>query len=133
MIIKPARRKQLSKYLIATVMPLMAQVFNPALINVSLGLSALTLLNAEYHRQKSKYLINNNEMVIEEGIINKSRTSIELRNIVQIKVRQGLIERLIGYGDLEVETKSTPIKLINIKHPQIIAKRIKQLLKDKGY
>ncbi|HEX8574899.1 MAG TPA: PH domain-containing protein [Flavobacterium sp.] len=59
--------------------------------------------------------VNNNEFVITEGILNKSRITIQLNKIQQVNVDQSLIQKIVGVFALSVDTAGSQKKEVNIK------------------
>ncbi|WP_294821098.1 PH domain-containing protein [uncultured Flavobacterium sp.] len=57
----------------------------------------------------------NEEFVIKDGIINKSRLAIPLDKIQQVNINQSLIQRIIGVHALEVDTAGTGKQEVSIK------------------
>jgi len=57
----------------------------------------------------------NDEFVVNEGIINKTKTSIQLHKIQQVNIHQTLIHRIIGIYALNVDTAGSDEKEGNIK------------------
>jgi uncharacterized membrane protein YdbT with pleckstrin-like domain len=62
------------------------------------------------------YLDNDNEeFVINEGILNKTKTIIQLNKIQQVNINQSLLQRIIGVYELDVDTAGSTKKEGNIK------------------
>lgn len=59
--------------------------------------------------------LNNDEFVITEGILNKSRTTIQLNKIQQVNVDQSLIQKIVGVFALSVDTAGSQKKEVSIK------------------
>lgn len=57
----------------------------------------------------------NEEFVINEGILNKTKTIIQLNKIQQVNINQSLLQRLIGVYELDVDTAGSNKKEGNIK------------------
>ncbi|MFM2213531.1 MAG: hypothetical protein RL427_794 [Bacteroidota bacterium] len=55
------------------------------------------------------------EFIVSEGIINKTKTTIQLHKIQQVNIKQSLIQRLIGVFALDVDTAGSDKKEGNIK------------------
>ncbi len=128
MIIRPTRLRKLGHYILSSItLPVFSAIGLPPL---GLAISTGLILNAEIDRLKLKYIINENELSYEEGIINKLKMNIKLSNIIKIKVKKNLIERLLNYGDIIIETQTTPMILKNVRNPELIAKRIRELQSD---
>ncbi|WP_395065848.1 PH domain-containing protein, partial [Flavobacterium sp.] len=57
----------------------------------------------------------NDEFIVNDGIINKTKTTIQLNKIQQVNIHQNLIQRLIGVYALTVDTAGSDKKEGNIK------------------
>ncbi|MEK8179600.1 PH domain-containing protein [Flavobacterium buctense] len=76
----------------------------------------------------------NEEFIISDGIINKTKTTIQLHKIQQVNIKQNLIQRLIGVYALDVDTAGSDKKEGNIKaisHDLALALKSK-LLENEG-
>jgi putative membrane protein len=72
----------------------------------------------------------NDEFIIQDGIINKTKTTIQLNKIQQVNINQSLIQRLIGVYALDVDTAGSSNKEGKIKaisHELAIALKVKLL------
>jgi len=86
-----------------TISPWMAVIFYGPLIYTFL-------------KNKSKaYVITNERIYIEEGILAKSKKDIPLEKVNDFELTQGFVQRLFGAGNVMVLTgNSKPTKLTNI-------------------
>jgi putative membrane protein len=57
----------------------------------------------------------NDEFVITEGILNKSRTTINLNKIQQVNIKQSLIQKIVGVHSLDVDTAGSSKEEVVIK------------------
>lgn len=57
----------------------------------------------------------NDEFIVNDGIINKTKTTIQLNKIQQVNIHQNVIQRLIGVYALTVDTAGSDKKEGNIK------------------
>jgi putative membrane protein len=55
------------------------------------------------------------EFIVSEGVINKTKTTIQLHKIQQVNIKQSLIQRLIGVYALDVDTAGSDKKEGDIK------------------
>lgn len=77
----------------------------------------------------------NDEFIIQDGIINKTKTTIQLDKIQKVNISQSLIQRLIGVYALDVDTAGSDNKEGNIKaisHELALALKVK-LLENKAH
>lgn len=75
----------------------------------------------------------NHEFVINEGILNKTKTIIQLNKIQQVNINQSLLQRIIGVYELDVDTAGSNKKEGKIKaisHPLALA--LKASLMESG-
>ena len=56
----------------------------------------------------------NNEFVIQKGVFNKTRITIQLHKIQQVNINQSLIQRLVGVHKLEIDTAGSDKKEASI-------------------
>ncbi|GGB66409.1 hypothetical protein GCM10007424_02980 [Flavobacterium suaedae] len=70
----------------------------------------------------------NDEFVLKDGILNKSRTTIPLEKIQQVNINQNLIQKFIGVHALEVDSAGSSKKEVTIK---AITHELALLLKER--
>ncbi len=78
---------------------------------------------------------DNQEFVITEGIVNKTRTTIALYKIQQVNIRQSLLQRMIGVYALDVDTAGSNEREVSIKavsHPVALALKARLLDNDRS-
>src|SRR6478672_3561628 len=99
-------------------------------IVVSIGIVAyLKYLNFTFYIDEE-----NDEFIINEGIVNKTKTAIQLNKIQQVNINQTLIQRLIGVYALEVYTAGSTNKegkIRAISHELAVALKAKLLDNEK--
>lgn len=93
-----------------------------AWIVVLIGLSLL-FIPAYYHlRQKMvRYTLTDSKVEIDEGLISKTTRNVPLRIIQDVTVSANFYQRLLGFGDVEIENaneKDNLIVLRNINSPK---------------
>ena len=75
----------------------------------------------------------NDEFIINDGVINKSKTIVQLHKIHQVNIKQNLIQRIIGVYALDVDTAGSDEKEGSIKaisHQLAIALKSRLLEND---
>ncbi len=58
---------------------------------------------------------SSDEFIVSEGVVNKTKTTIQLNKIQQVNIKQSLIQRLVGVYALDVDTAGSDKKEGNIK------------------
>lgn len=103
---------------------------------ILLGLIVITAIIAYLRFLNFTFYIDeeHDEFIVNDGIINKTKTTIQLNKIQQVNIHQTLIQRLIGVYALSVDTAGTDQKEGNIKaisHSLALALKAK-LLENEG-
>ncbi len=83
-------------------------------------------------RIRLEVIIKDDKLVIVEGIISKHIREIFLKDIRTIDIRQSIIERIFGYGDVMIATSATSgyeIILENIGAPHKLKEEIEKARK----
>lgn len=102
---------------------------------VIIGL-ALLLVPAFYHLRKKlvRYTLTDMTIEIDRGLISRTTQNIPLRRIQDVTVTSSLLQRLLGYGDIEIDNASETnnrIVLDDIDSPkryaEMILKQIRRL------
>lgn len=73
-------------------------------------ISYLNYLNFTFHIEESS-----NELIINEGILKKTKTTIQLHKIQQVAINQSFIQKIIGVFELNVDTAGSTQKEVKIK------------------
>lgn len=83
---------------------------------------------------KENYIITSERLIIEkQGIVSKKREEIELYTIKDINVKQGMKEKLLKIGDIEIISKdvSTPVVVIKrIQNPANVREALRAAVRD---
>jgi putative membrane protein len=69
-----------------------------------------------------------NEFVIQKGVLNKSKITIQLHKIQQVNINQSLVQRLVGVYKLEIDTAGSDKKEASIS---AISHQLATLLKER--
>ncbi len=77
----------------------------------------------------------NDEFIINKGVLNKSKIAIQLHKIQQVNINQSLVQKIIGVHALDVDTAGSNKKEVSIRaisHDLAIALKIKLLSEAKS-
>lgn len=71
-------------------------------------------------KNKNKtYVVTNQRLYVEEGILSKSKTDIPFNKVNDISFNQGIFQRMFGSGNISVMTgNDKPTKLANLDKPE---------------
>ncbi len=116
--------------LVSLFLPVVGTV--PAVI---VGL-ALLLIPAFYHIRKKlvRYTLTDTMIEIDRGLISRTTQNIPLRRVQDVTVTAGVVQRLLGYGDIEVDNASDGGERIILddidspkKYAELILRQMRQL------
>lgn len=80
---------------------------------------------------RENYTLTNQRLLIEKQKLTTSRDEIELTDISKIDVKQGLKEKVMGVGDITIETTDGAVTVLKrIKSPFDIKDTIRKAVKD---
>jgi hypothetical protein len=77
----------------------------------------------------SRYKVTNERLINERGFITKHTEQIDLFRVNDVLIRQGLLQRMLGLGDVTVvssDQSSPNRKLLDISNPQRVGDIIRQ-------
>ncbi|AGC77863.1 YdbT [Nonlabens dokdonensis DSW-6] len=76
--------------------------------------------------------IEENELIIQKGLLQKERKSIPLERIQSININQNVVQRILGIVSLEVETAGSKAKELEIPGlDKVFASQFKELLQER--
>jgi hypothetical protein len=87
------------------------------LMLISFGALFIILLFPLYFwliNKKTKYYYNNDKLIVEKGLFNKSQNIVPIYRIVNITA----IQNIFGYGKIFIKDKEQTIILINVQKPK---------------
>ena len=115
-----------SSYFISAILSLAAAVIVAEFgrpFGLVLALSALFFVPSIYkhvRRNSTNYTLTSAKIEIEYGLFSKTVRNIPLRHIQDVTVRASLSKRLIGIGDVLIDSASAEgkIPMLNIRNPR---------------
>lgn len=77
-------------------------------------------------RQSMKVTITGDKLRYESGLLSKTTRNIQLSKVQDVRVDQSLGQRMMGVGDISIETsgESSRLEVDNIDQPQAVADEI---------
>jgi uncharacterized membrane protein YdbT with pleckstrin-like domain len=77
-------------------------------------------------RQSMKVTITGDKLRYEAGLLSKTTRNIQLSKVQDVRVDQSLGQRMMGVGDISIETsgESSRLEVDNIDQPQAVADEI---------
>ncbi len=80
----------------------------------------ILIFMAEMIVNGTRYYITNKRVIYDYQFINKKRTSVKYSNIQDLEVNQGLFDRMVGVGTINVNTsgsKGIELKIVDVIEP----------------
>lgn len=105
-----------------TIMLKTKQAISPMKTILTLGLWLLSWA-------KTELVVTNRRIVWRKGLINTDERSIPLNQITDVQVRQGIVGKIFGYGNVQIESAGGPLTEIvaeNVRGP----KRVRDAILD---
>ena len=97
-------------------------VHRPWLVAVA-ALVLLVPLRRHIRRQSEKLTITGDTVRYEVGLLSKATRNLQLSKIQDVRVDQSLGQRMLGVGDISIETsgETSRLEIDNVDRPQSIA------------
>jgi uncharacterized membrane protein YdbT with pleckstrin-like domain len=74
------------------------------LVIAAAGLGILILLYWYIKTRATSLTVTEHELLYEKGILSKERLAVSLRHVRSVQVNQGLVNRILGVGTIEIKT-----------------------------
>lgn len=102
------------------------------LVLVLAVLSFIPAISKHLNLLRTVYILTENKIEIETGILSKSSHSIPLRHVIDVEVTESFKERLVGIGDIDIDTalSESKMRFDNISNPRKYAQMILDQLPD---
>jgi uncharacterized membrane protein YdbT with pleckstrin-like domain len=132
--IRPCWRSYWAEYLIIILALLTGGA--TGFLKLSLGFSALILGVIMIKRYRSLYVVSPESLESIKGIIGRSSVEIATSHIRAIAIKQGIIGRILNYGDIELSSAADndlKVSLKGIGSPFELREQIRMLRIDAKY
>ncbi len=88
------------------------------------GPFALVALTRAWRWRSHKVEVTNQRVILEGGVMHHRRSTVELRDVVAVRIDQRVAERLTRRGLILLETAAGPIVLGKVRHPGALGRLI---------
>ena len=95
-------------------------------------LPTILLIFVAYRRYSRRYTIDSENIECVQGLIARTLQSIRVRDLRNVNVRQTILQRVLGYGDVEFSSaggSGVEVVLFGVVHP-LAVKQLVQRLQD---
>src|SRR5207237_6755173 len=98
------------------------------------ALLLLAPIRRHIRRQSVKMTITGDKLRYEAGLFSKTTRNIQLSKIQDVRVDQSFGQRILGLGDISIETsgESSRLEMVNIDMPQATAEEIIDASQEHG-
>lgn len=133
LIVRPSTKLVKPFYLVALLLAALIYLWNQSLpepIGLWIyGLPAVVALIVAYRQFELRFTtmtVSAGKLRYETGILSKSTRTMEIHKVQDVRVDQSLAQRMVGIGNISIETagESSRLTMSNIDQPQQVADRI---------
>jgi hypothetical protein len=136
---RPARRSFFKDYIIVFI--ILGSVFGLGQLGFqtadlvfysAIGVCIIIMGYVEIVRMSIKYSLTKKKIIRHTGLVKDDIDSIFIKSILDINLSQGLTEKILGYGDIIINSKTSgAVGLKGVKHPKKIVRKIEKLMSYK--
>ncbi len=83
-------------------------------------LGLLAVLIAEVRRLTVHYILMDNRIITQNGIIRRSTAEIPYTQIERVELKQGLLQRMLGYGNILIDTGDDMMTFASLRHVKLV-------------
>jgi len=147
MVIRQVRLKNLRHYVTMFVLLIIAgylQFFRPSFLPaydlldtwdvyylleiLLIFIAFISVIVAEVKRVKREYLVTNLRIIDSYGILKKTTTVMMANQVERVYSTQGILQRLLRYGDVVVDTGEDQVVLEGVHNPKKVEGAITQAM-----
>lgn len=100
---------------------------------VFLFFAFIAFVIAELKRRTTRYVITDNKIIREDGILSKNTEMIPYTQLNRVDLRQSLGQRMLGIGTIVVDTGDDTLEIEMIKHPKKMQELLSERLGRRGW
>jgi len=100
---------------------------------VFLFFALVFLLIAELKRKTTRYIITDNKIIREDGILNKNTEMIPYTQLERVDLHQSLSERILKIGTIVVDTGDDSLNIDKVRHPKQVQELLSNRLGRRGW
>ena len=93
----------------------------------------LAFLAAELKRKTTRYIITDNKIIREDGILNKNTAMIPYTQLERVDMRQSFSQRILKIGTIVVDTGEDTMNMDMVPHPAHIQELLSSRIGRRGW
>src|SRR2546427_8089813 len=123
------------------------RLFAPSFLNYTVGgidfglivagvvgfFALLAFLAAELKRKTTRYIITDNKIIREDGILNKNTAMIPYTQLERVDMRQSFSQRILKIGTIVVDTGEDTMNMDMVPHPAHIQELLSSRIGRRGW
>lgn len=87
------------------------------LASLFLALAVIAFLAAELKRKTTRYIITDNKIIREDGILSKNTEMVPYTQLERVDLHQTLAQRILRIGTIVVDTGDDSLRIDMVPHP----------------
>jgi uncharacterized membrane protein YdbT with pleckstrin-like domain len=93
----------------------------------------IAFIIAELKRRTTRYIITDNKIIREDGILSKNTEMIPYTQLNRVDLKQSFGQRILGIGTIVVDTGDDKLEIEMIKHPKKMQELLSERLGRRGW
>jgi len=93
----------------------------------------LSLLTAELKRISTRYMITDNKIIREDGILNKRTQMVPYTQLERVDLTQSLVQRILRIGTIQIDTGDDSISIEMVPKPAEIRELLSQRMGRRAF
>lgn len=98
-----------------------------------LVLALYGFLRAELKRKTTRYIITDNKIIREDGILSKKTEMIPYTQLERVDLRQSFLQRVLHIGTVVVDTGDDTLEIEMVPHPAKVQELLSQRLGRRAF
>ncbi len=90
-------------------------------------------VRAELMRKTTRYIITDNKIIREDGILNKNTEMIPYTQLERVDLRQSFLQRVLHIGTVVVDTGDDTLNIEMVPHPAKVQQLLSERLGRRAY
>lgn len=111
----------------------MGQPLSTIFAGVFLFFALLALLAAELLRKTTRYIITDNKIIREDGILSKRTAMSPYTQLERVDLNQSLLQRILRIGTIVIDTGDDSLNMDMIPHPREVQDLLSNRIGRRAY
>lgn len=97
---------------------------------IGMLLSAMIAISVAVLRYRYIFIVTSHRVIVRKGLISRDTNEIEIRHTREYKVKQGILERILNYGEIEISSAAgtgAEVRFFGIISPHELKEAIRRV------